>query len=353
MLPTPPISVWSSSARLTSVCRRRSAAEKPASSKAGSSGSIAMCATRVGTSPSGASSTASPPNVRWSTKRSSRPPWVQVNRARRCVSSACDGLSTSSWPLMPRCATSAEPVDVPSASASGSHRYLPRRWAAVTVRPVSAATKWSVPSRCRRTARGWCTSTVATVRPATHCASPLRTTSTSGSSGTGGSALRQRPPGGLCGHLLGSLLRAPGAAAVDGSGEDDGRGEGLGVVGPVVLDHVARRTQTAGRAEFLEAGLPVQARAAGGGLHQQRVEQPVHQSGGGVQSAAQVHRADQRLEGIGEDRVLVPAAGGLLTPAEQQVRTDAPLAEPARDAGQRGHVDHRGTQLGQLALGEV
>ena len=76
------------------------------------------------------------------------------------------------------------PTAAPSGSATGSQRYLPRRWAAVNVRPVSAATKCSAPSRCRRTARGWCTSTAATVRPATHCSRPRRTTSTSGSSGT-------------------------------------------------------------------------------------------------------------------------------------------------------------------------
>ena len=67
----------------------------------------------------------------------------------------------------------------------------------------------------------------------------------------------------------------------------------------------------------------------------------------------EVDRADQRLERVGEDRVLVAAAGGLLAAAEQQVRADAAVAEPAGDAGQRGHVDHGGTQLGQLALGEV
>src|SRR3954468_6259410 len=277
MLPTPPISVWSSSARLTSVCRRRSAAEKPASSKPGSSGSIAMCATRVGRPPSGASSTARPPNVRWSTKRSSRPPSVNVNRARRCASSGCDGFSTSSCPLIPRCATSAVPVAVPSGSASGSHRYLPRRWAPANVRAGSAATKCAVPPRCGGTARGWETSTAATVRPATQRSRPRRTTSTSGSSGTpsapggrrgGGGLGRDRPPGHLGGLLLGGLLGAAGAGAADLAGQQHGGGEDLGVVGAVVLDPVAGRAEPAGGAELLEAGLPVQAGAAGGRLGQ-------------------------------------------------------------------------------------
>ena len=57
-----------------------------------------------------------------------------------------------------------------------------------------------------------------------------------------------------------------------------------------------------------------------------------------------------RLDGVGEDRGLVAAAGGLLAAAEPDV-----LAEPevAGDVGQRARVDHRGPQLGELALGQV
>ena len=73
MLPTPEISVWSSSARLTSVRLRRSAADEPASAKAGSIGSRAMCAISAGSVGAALATTDSPPNVRWSTKRSSRP----------------------------------------------------------------------------------------------------------------------------------------------------------------------------------------------------------------------------------------------------------------------------------------
>src|SRR4051795_4483338 len=135
---------------------------------------------------------------------------------------------------MPRCATSARPLGAPSGSASGSHRYLPRRCAAVNVRPVSARTKCSVPSRCRRTARGGRTSTAATVRPATHCSSPRRTTSTSGSSGTVSALRGQGLPRGLGGLLLGGLLGAAGPLAVDGLGEEHLGGERLGVVGAVV-----------------------------------------------------------------------------------------------------------------------
>src|SRR3954466_8264869 len=354
MLPTPPINVWSSRARLTSVRRRRSAALKAASSKVGSSGSIAMCARRGGMpAPSSPlSSTARPPKVRWSTKRSSRPPSVNLRRARKCVSSGGGGFSPSTCPLMPGGATSARPDGLPSASASGSHRYLPRRYASVKVRPVSASTKWSMPSRCRRTARGWGTSTKATVGPAPHWARPRRTASGSGSSGTT-SGLGQGSPGRLGGFLLGGLLGAAAAGAVRGAGEDDGSGESLGVVGAGVLDQVARGTESPGSAQFLEAGLPVQAGAAGGRFGQQRVEQAVHERSGRVQATTEVHRPDQRLEGVGEGRVLLPAAGRLLPTAQEQVWADAAVAEPARDLGERRHVDHRRPQFGQLALGEV
>src|SRR3712207_4325793 len=315
--PPPPISVWSSRARLTSVRRRRRAALKAWVSNGGSSGSIAVCASRGGMSspsaaPAGASSTTRPPNVRWSTKRSSRPPSVNRNRARRCTSSGSSGFSTSSCPLIPRCATSARPDGVPSGSASGSHRYFPRRRAAERVRPVSAPTKESVPSRWRRTARGWCTSTPATVRPATHRSRPRRTTSTSGSSGTGSGLGGERAPGRLGGLLLGGLLGAAGPGAVHGPPEDDGGGERLGVVGAVVVHPVGGGAEAPGGAELLQAGLPVQAGAAGGGLDQQRVEQPVDQVRGRLEAAPEVDGADQRLEGVGEDRVLLPPAGGLL-----------------------------------------
>ena len=125
------------------------------------------------------------------------------------------------------------------------------------------------------------------------------------------------------------------------------------MVGAVVLGLVRRGAEAAGGAQLLQAGLPVQAGAAGGRLDQQRVEQPVHEGGRRLQAQAEVDRTDQRLERVGEDRLLLPAAGGLLAAAQQQLRAEAAVAEPAGDAGQRGHVDHGGAQLGQLPLGQV
>jgi len=76
----------------------------------------------------------------------------------------------------------------------------------------------------------------------------------------------------------------------------------------------------------------------------------VHQRAGLGQAAVDVHRADHRLEGVGQDRGLVPAAGDLLAPAEPDVVAQAELA---RHLGERAHLDHRGTELGQLSLGQV
>jgi hypothetical protein len=160
-------------------------------------------------------------------------------------------------------------------------------------------------------------------------------------------------PGGLGGLLLGGLLGASAAAAVDRAAQQHRRREGLGVVGTLVLHPVDRRAEPQAGAQLLEAGLPVQGGTAGRGHDQQRVEQPVHETARGLQATADVHGADQGLERVGQDRVLLPAAGGLLTASQQQVGTDAAVAQPARDPGQRRHVDHGGTQFGQLTFGEV
>src|SRR5215207_2413181 len=380
MLPMPLTSVWSSRARLRPVRRRRRAPANAASSNSGSSGSRAMCATGSGSPAGSVSTSASPPNVRWSTKRSSGPPSVNDRRTRRCTSSGEPGGRTRSCPLMPRWASTASPASLPSVpplpplpgtASSGSQRYLPRRCAPASVRPVRRAAKSAEPAAWRRTARGWPTATAATVRPAAQRSSPRRTTSTSGSSGSA-SPLRagavgaagptsvagtvlgqlgpQSPPGGRRGLLLGLLLAAPPALAVVLAGHPRYGREQLLVVRTGLRDDVLRDAHRGARRELLQAGLPVQAGAQRRGLLDQRVEQPVHQCRGLGQPAADVHRAEHRLEGVGEDRGLVAAAGRLLAAAEPDVVAEAQLTA---DLGQRTHVDHGGAQLGQLPLGEL
>src|SRR5215467_4482753 len=188
MLPTPLIRDWSRSARLIPVRRFRSLAANSSSSNAGSSGSGAMCAMTAGsTAPPGEKDRL--PNVRWSTNRRSSPPSVNVNLARTCAVSGRPGAPITSWPLIPRCTTSASPgvCGVRScglAPRTCSHRYLPRRRASPTVPPRRAAAKSSGPAACRLTARGCSTCASAMVRPLTCCWRPFLTVSTSGSSGT-------------------------------------------------------------------------------------------------------------------------------------------------------------------------
>src|SRR6476661_7768037 len=278
MLPTPDTTVWSSRIRLTPEARRRTAATNASSSNSGSTGSRAMWAISGGSSaPPG--ETDSPPNIRWSTNRSSPAP-CSVNRTRRCRSSGAPTGCTSICPLIPRWPRTASPL------SSGSQRYLPRRRAASTVRSVVSAAKSAAPARCRRTGRGWSTSTRSMRRPTTCASRPRRTTSTSGSSGTvegpgsagGDVAVRggDGDVGRLGGLLLGFLLGAAGAVAVEGLADLDLRGEGLLVVGALVLDDVLGHAEGVLGGELLEAGLPVQAGAESGGVLHQRVEEQVH-----------------------------------------------------------------------------
>jgi hypothetical protein len=86
------------------------------------------------------------------------------------------------------------------------------------------------------------------------------------------------------------------------------------------------------------------------GLVDQRVEQAVHQAGGSVQALVDVDGTEDRLEGVGQDRGLVPAAGGLLAAAEPDVVAQG---EVAAHIGEGPHVDDRGAQLGQLPLRQL
>ena len=82
----------------------------------------------------------------------------------------------------------------------------------------------------------------------------------------------------------------------------------------------------------------------------QRVEQVVDQDRGDLDAAGEVHGADHGLDGVGQDRGLVAAAGRLLAAAELDVLAEA---DAAADLGERAGVDHGRAQLGQPALGQV
>src|SRR5919112_2943737 len=336
MLPIPDTVVWSSSARLSSVRRRRIPATASSSEKAGSIGSRALCATGSGSSPPPAALTRGcterPPKVRWSTNRSSGPSSSNAIRIRRCFPAGRSASATSIWPLMPRWASTASAPRAPPSSSS--HRYFPRRHAALIVWPARRAAKSSPPATCRRTARGCATSTWAIRRSSTCAARPRRTTSTSGSSGTcfrspnesalrggvaGGRLGRQGPPRQLCCLLLGLLLRAAVPRAQRAPPDDRRGGEELRVVRALLGDPVLGHAQVRRGGELLQAGLSIEAGAEQGRRFQQRVEEPVHDRAGGLQPVPQVHGPDQRLGGVGQDAGLRPAAGQLLAAAEVEV----------------------------------
>src|ERR1017187_6787520 len=217
------------------------------------------------------------------------------------------------------------------------------------------------------------------VRPTTWRSRPLRTVSTSGSSGTGnvrsvvgggggavaaahgrgaaaglvgyGTGLRSgrvtvadRGPGGLGSLLLGLFLRVPFARPVAAPAHPDRGTEEFLVIRPALLDVVLGHAEESGGGEFLERRFPVEARAEPGRAGDHRVEEPVHQLSRLVQAALKVDRADHGLQRVGQDRGLVPAAGALLAPAEAYIRSQL---EPACYASQGSHVDHGRPQLGQ------
>ena len=196
-------------------------------------------------------------------------------------------------------------------------------------RPVSAAAKPAGPRWSRRTGRGWRTATDSMVRPTTWRSRPSRTVSTSGSSGTrqsdrGRSACdaeghRELAVRRLRGGLLGLLLGAADAVAVAVVADADLRGEGLHVVGALVLDEVLGDAETVLGGELLERGLPVEPGTHRGGRLDQRVEEQVDDLGGALEPAGEVDRADHGLDGVGEDRGLLAAAGGVLAATELDV----------------------------------
>ena len=111
-----------------------------ARSNSGSNGSRPMCATSAGSSaPPGERD--SPPNIRWSTKRSPGSPSVNRTRTRVLGASGAASSSSRNWPLIPRWASTASP------SVNGSQRYLPRRFGSAKVRPSSCWAKSSAPDR--------------------------------------------------------------------------------------------------------------------------------------------------------------------------------------------------------------
>ncbi len=150
--------------------------------------------------------------------------------------------------------------------------------------------------------------------------------------------------------LLGFLLRATGAVAVELVADAHLSGERLGVVGTVVGEDVLGDTETVLGRELLQRRLPVEAGPHRGGFLDQRVEEAVDDRGGRLDPATEVHRADHGLDGVGEDRGLVTSAGRLLAAPELDVVAEP---DPDRHHCQGPCVDDGGAQLGEPTLGQV
>src|SRR3954452_7986065 len=356
MLPTPESSVWSSSARLTPVRRVARASRNRSSSNAGSSGSRAMCATCWGTTgasspyPPGAPSAvgrsgsiASDPKIRWSTNATATGPAEGLSRvslARSSGSGAAASARRRSWPLIPRWASTASGRSPP---ARGSHRNLPRRTAARMVRPTRRRSKSSASPSWRRRERCSNTSTPVITAPRTTGSRPARTTSTSGSSGTGLQDAEGREGSGDLGLLLAGALARRGGEVADG----DGRPEDPGVVGPARLHRVDGDAHRLAGGDLLQARLRVDGGAEPAGVVGERCDEAEHEGLGGLAAGGEERRADQRLHRVREDGGLLPAPGPLLAAAEPQVRAEA---DGPGDLRERHGRDERRAALRELPL---
>ena len=190
-------------------------------------------------------------------------------------------------------------------------------------------------------------------RPTTAPASPRRTVSTSGSSGIY-AAVSVAQPGcedderGGRRDALGVLLGRPRAAAQDVSAEDHLCGEDLRVVRPLVSHLVGGEVEVQAAPPAPAAGssgrraCPSAAMSAIGPPRRSTTKPVV-----GAEPERQVDGADDRLQAVGEDRLLGTASRGLLALARAAPRrrrrarsrsARAPgCSRPRRAAGQ-GHL---------------
>ena len=367
MLPIPETSVWSSSARLSPVRRWRSPRDERGLVECGSS-SVAGDVQRPGPAasarpsdgeparppgrPSGvgtSGTTASPPNIRWSTNRSSRRPVAAAARpirTRRCAlgrrrpaAAARAGRSSRGAPAAPR------------RSRGSSQRNLPRRTTSVTVDAAQPggevvgaglvpAHRPRVPDLDRRRrpcrppsgpGRG------GPPRPRAARARVRHRLAVATAASTGG---RRRAVAGVAARRLGVRAR-PAAGGTPPRRPRPARPpsccarcrcrtrrswtiatawNSLAWSGPSSVDGVLRaRRDAAVAVSSCRLRLPVQP-GAQLGARTPAAGRPAGARGRGRRRCrAQVDRAEQRLEGVGEDRGLVPAAAGLLAAAEQQV----------------------------------
>lgn len=126
--------------------------------------------------------------------------------------------------------------------------------------------------------------------------------------------------------------------------------EGLRVIRTIFGDNVLRHAERQGCGELLQAGLPVECRPEGCGDFDVGVHQPVHDARGDLNAVLNEHGADERFDGIGENRRLIAAASGFFATTEPKCWPDVEIATNRRE---RARIDYGSTKLRQLTLREV
>src|SRR5512137_66027 len=147
--------------------------------------------------------------------------------------------------------------------------------------------------------------------------------------------------------LLGFLLAPADAAAKELAPDHELDRELLVVVRAGLGRHaVVRKDLEALLAKFLERGLMVD-RAAGPGLDDGFAEEAGDEIAGLRKAAIQVEGGHKRLKAVGEQGVLVPAAGLLFAPAHQQIFAEEDRAGHCRE----GRLAYDGRpEAGKLAF---
>ena len=148
---------------------------------------------------------------------------------------------------------------------------------------------------------------------------------------------------------LGDLLGGTAAAAQDLSAHGHLCGEHLGVVWALVGHLVRREVEVELRRQLLQLVLRVSEPALGCDACDQVFEEPDDEAGRSREPDGEVDDSDDRLEAVGEDRLLGAAARGLLSLAEQDRIAHTDLGGDRR---QRLGAHDRGAKSGEVSFGQ-
>lgn len=165
-----------------------------------------------------------------------------------------------------------------------------------------------------------------------------------------GRCRRERTPRSFCCGLFCSLLRSAASDTAFSAVHEDDRFENAIVVRTGGCDVVARRAQRLLCRELLKASFVVlspRALGAAGDVFNQEVEDDLRCS---TPASVDEHGAEDRLEGISENRFFVAAARLIFATTQQHLRTNT---NASSDVCEGRGIHHRRSQLRQLTLGQI